>query len=147
MIEDLIFMNYNIMAEELVNMRGSRSQVYFDRKLSKLMKGEMFVLNYLKHHDNQAHPKNLSDEMIVSTARIAVILNHLEQDKLIMRIPDPTDNRQIIVRLSEKGIELLEKHHLEVVRYMAKILENLGEEDAREYVRIQKKLMNILSES
>ena len=64
-----------------------------------------------------------------------------------MRIPDPTDNRQVIVRLSEKGIELLEKHHLEVVRYMAKILENLGEEDAREYVRIQKKLMNILSES
>lgn len=139
-------MDYVTLANELINMRGSRPQVRFDRKLGKVIKGEMFVLNYLRNHDNQAHPKNLSDEMVVSTARVAVILNHLEQDELIMRFPDPTDNRQIIVQLSEKGIALLEKHHQEIVKYMVKILEKLGEEDAREYVRIQKKMMQILSE-
>ncbi len=116
-------MDYETLAEELVNMRGSRPQIRFDRKLSKVMKGEIFVLNYLKNHDNHAHPKDLSDEMMVSTARTAVILNHLEQDGLIMRIPDEKDNRQIIVRLDEKGISLLEKHHQEVVMYMVKILE------------------------
>lgn len=139
-------MNYDILAEELVNMRGSRPQIRFDRKLSKVMKGEIFVLNYLKNHDNHAHPKDLSDEMMVSTARVAVILNHLEQDGLIMRIPDEKDNRQIIVKLGEKGISLLSEHHQEVVRSMVKILERLGEQDAQEYVRIQKKLMGILSE-
>ena len=88
------------MAEEIVNMRGTRSHICFDRKLSKTMKGEMFVLNYLRNHNNQAHPKNLSDEMIVSTARIAVILNNLEKNQLITRTPDSEDNRQIIVKLS-----------------------------------------------
>ena len=135
------------MAEEIVNMRGTRSHICFDRKLSKTMKGEMFVLNYLRNHNNQAHPKNLSDEMIVSTARIAVILNNLEKNQLITRTPDSEDNRQIIVKLSEKGVALLEEHHQEIVKYMTKILQKLGKTDAREYVRIQKKLMRILSEN
>lgn len=139
-------MDYAVLADELINMRGSQPQIRFDRKLSKIMKGEIFVLNYLKHHGNQAHPKNLSDEMIVSTARVAVILNHLEQEQLIVRFPDAQDNRQIIVQLSEKGVALLEKHHQEIIRYMVKILEKLGEDDAKEYVRIQKKMMQILSE-
>ncbi len=140
-------MDYCSMAEEIVNMRGTRSHICFDRKLSKTMKGEMFVLNYLKNHNNQAHPKNLSDEMIVSTARIAVILNNLEKNQLITRTPDSADNRQIIVKLSEKGIALLEEHHQEIVKYMTKILQKLGKTDAQEYVRIQKKLMRILSEN
>lgn len=139
-------MDYGTMAEELVRMRSSQPQIRFERKLSKVMKGEGFVLNYLKNHGNQAHPKDLSDEMVVSTARIAVLLKNLEHDQLIMRIPDAKDNRQIIVKLSEKGIALLEEYHQETVKYMIKILEKLGKEDAREYVRIQKKLMGILSE-
>ncbi|MGN1482031.1 MarR family winged helix-turn-helix transcriptional regulator [Porcipelethomonas sp.] len=139
-------MDYDLMAEELVNMRSSQPQIRFERKLSKVMKGEGFVLNYLKNHNNQAHPKDLSDEMVVSTARIAVLLNHLEHDQLIMRFPDSRDNRQIIVKLSEKGVSLLEEYHQETVKYMVKILEKLGKDDAAEYVRIQKKLMGILSE-
>lgn len=140
-------MEYTILAEELLNMRGSQPQIRFDRKLSKIMKGEIFILNYLKNHGNCAHPKNLSDEMVVSTARTAVLLNHLEQDALILRVPDPEDNRKIIVKLSEKGVALLEKHRKEVLNYMTKIMEKLGEKDAREYVRIQRKLIGILAES
>lgn len=139
-------MDYDSLADELINMRGSRPQIRFDRKLSKAMKGEMFVLNYLKHHGNKAHPRELSDEMVVSTARTAVILNHLEKGGFIARIPDRNDNRQIIVCLSEKGVEMLEKHHREIVKYMVKILERLGEKDAMEYVRLQKKLMSAISE-
>ena len=81
-----------------------------------------------------------------TTARTAVILNHLEKGGFIARIPDRNDNRQIIVCLSEKGVEMLEKHHREIVKYMVKILERLGEKDAMEYVRLQKKLMSAISE-
>ena len=139
-------MDYEKLANEIINMRGSRQHVSFDRKLSDVAKGEMFVLNYLKNHGNKAHPKELSDEMIVSTARTAVILNHLERDGLIDRIPDKKDNRQVVVCLSNKGIELLEKHYNETIGYMVKILEKLGENDAKEYVRIQKKIMQAISE-
>lgn len=38
--------------------------------------------------------------MVVSTARIAALLNRMEEKGLISRLPDPLDNRQIIVSLS-----------------------------------------------
>ena len=141
-----IYMDYYSLAEELIGLRSSRPRIDYERKLSKAVKGEIFVLNYLKNHDNCAHPKELSDEMLVSTARTAVILNHLEQEGLISRAQDSADNRQIIVQLSDKGLSLLEEHRREVIRYMEKILERLGEEDAREYLRLQHKLIGILSE-
>ncbi|MGN0379286.1 MAG: MarR family winged helix-turn-helix transcriptional regulator [Butyrivibrio sp.] len=140
-------MDYEKLADEIINMRGSRQHVSFDRKLSDVAKGEMFVLNYLKNHGNKAHPKELSDEMIVSTARTAVILNHLEDDGLIERVHDDTDNRQIFVCLSLKGIEVIQEHYNNVIRYMVKIFEKIGEKDAREYVRIQKEIMKAISES
>ena len=140
-------MDYEKLANEIINMRGSRQHVSFDRKLSDVAKGEMFVLNYLKNHGNKAHPKELSDEMIVSTARTAVILNHLENDGLIERVHDDTDNRQIFVCLSLKGIEVIQEHYNNVIRYMVKIFEKIGEKDAREYVRIQKEIMKAISES
>lgn len=140
-------MDYEKLANEIINMRGSRQHVSFDRKLSDVAKGEMFVLNYLKNHGNKAHPKELSDEMIVSTARTAVILNHLEDDGLIERVHDDTDNRQIFVCLSLKGIEVIQEHYNNVIRYMVKIFEKIGEKDAREYVRIQKEIMKAISES
>ena len=140
-------MDYEKLADEIINMRGSRQHVSFDRKLSDVAKGEMFVLNYLKNHGNKAHPKELSDEMIVSTARTAVILNHLENDGLIERVHDDTDNRQIFVCLSLKGIEVIQEHYNNVIRYMVKIFEKIGEKDAREYVRIQKEIMKAISES
>ena len=140
-------MDYEKLADEIINMRGSRQHVSFDRKLSDVAKGEMFVLNYLKNHGNKAHPKELSDEMIVSTARTAVILNHLEDDGLIERVHDDTDNRQIFVCLSLKGIEVIQEHYNNVIRYMVKIFEKIGKKDAREYVRIQKEIMKAISES
>ena len=140
-------MDYTYLADELINIRGSRQHISFNRKLSNVMKGETFVLNYLKNHGNKAHPRELSDEMLVSTARTAVILNHLERDGLIDRIPDNKDNRQVVVCLSKKGIDLLEQHYKETIAYMVKVLEKLGEQDAKEYVRIQRKLMNAISDS
>ena len=140
-------MDYETLADEIINMRGSRQHISFDRKLSDVVKGEMFVLNYLKNHGNKAHPRELSDEMIVSTARTAVILNHLERDGLIERIPDDRDNRQVFVCLSTKGIDVIEKHRRDIVMYMVNILEKIGEKDAMEYVRIQKKILDAISEN
>ena len=139
-------MDYEELADEIINMRGSREHVSFDRKFSDVVKGEMFVLNYLKNHNNKAHPRELSDEMIVSTARTAVILRHLEEEGLIERIHDDKDNRQIIVCLSVKGVKVIEAHRREMIRYMVSILEKIGEKDAMEYVRIQKEILDVITE-
>ena len=143
-------MDYYELACELLGMRSSRPQICFDQTVSKLMKAEVFVLNYLQEHQSteaDVHPKNLSDGLVVSTARIAVILNHLEEKGLVYRVPDEHDNRQTIVRLSDRGQVILENSRQKLLEYMEKILQRMGEEDAKEYVRLQQKFVRALAES
>lgn len=76
-------MDYCKMAEELLAIRAAQLKVPASQQMSKLVKGELFVLNYLATHDHSVYPKELSGEMAVSTARIAVILNQMELKKWI----------------------------------------------------------------
>ena len=54
-----------------------------NQQLSQMVRGEMFVLNYLFTHEGAIHPKELSRQMAVTTARIASLLNHMEQKQLL----------------------------------------------------------------
>lgn len=80
--------------------------------------------------------------MVDSSARIAAVLNHLEARKLIARTPDPEDSRQIMASLTESGMRLIEEKRAEVVDIVAVMLEKLGPEDARTYLRLQEKILH-----
>lgn len=134
-------MDYEELACELMSNRAELLTVPASRQVSKLVRGELFVLNYLKTNDRVVHPKELSEKMAVSTARIASLLNHMEEKRFIVRIPDAEDSRQVIVRLTDAGAELIEKTRSEVIRHAKKVLEDLGPEDAEAYIRIQKKII------
>lgn len=134
--------NYESMASELLQVNERMLQVPDRQQLAKLTKGECFVLNYLLTHNVQAHPGDLSKGLAVSTARIAALLNRMEEKRLISRLPDPCNNRQVIVSLSPHGLELIQEIRREVLAAAAQMLERLGPEDAREYIRIQKKIIS-----
>lgn len=136
-------MDYTALAEDLLQTRTSMSQMTVERQMSKMMKGEIFLLGYLSSHNNQAYPKELSKGMKVSTARIATILNHLEEQQFIIRTTDAQDNRQIIVTLTKAGMQAAQEHRAQMLDYLVKMLELLGPEDAKEYVRLQKKLLQV----
>ena len=106
----------------------------------------MLILTYLCSHNYKAHPKELSEEFFLSSARVAVLLNHLEKDGLILRIPDSNDNRKTIIKISDKGRALIMQIREKYLAFFANALEQLGEEDAREYIRLNKKLLQIVSE-
>lgn len=135
-------MDYTALADELLSLRIGLLQVPANRKLSELVKGEPFVLNYLMMHQSGAFPSEISRQMVVSTARIAALLNHMEEKGLITRTADPQDNRHIIVSLTEAGAQEIREKRDEAIALTAKTLELLGPEDAREYLRIQAKLIN-----
>ena len=139
-------MDYKKLAEELLSIQAKAPHVKAERRILKAARGRAFVLSYLAANDNKAHPKNLSDSMMVSSARIAVILGQLEKEGIVTRTTDPDDNRQIIVKLTDKGIEMAEGYHEKILGEMTGMLEFLGPEDAQDYVRIRKKLMNLSME-
>lgn len=133
-------MYYETLADELLHIRANLLRVPAHQKLSNMLRGELFVLHYLYDHDTIVHPKELSENLSVSTARIASLLKHMEEKKLIVRAPDAEDSRQIIVRLTPDGGEAIKKCRKDVLSYLARTLESLGPDDAREYIRIQKKI-------
>lgn len=133
-------MDYQALAKELMEMRTEMHQMSFNREMSKMVQGEEFVLNYFATHGYKAYPKDISKRMSVSTARIASLLNRLEEEGIVVRRKDPEDNRQTIVTLTEKGILVTEQYRKKMIDRLAWILEQLGPEDAGEYIRLQKKL-------
>lgn len=133
-------MDYEALAIQLLNVRTDLHQDPAHQQISKMLQGELFVLNYLVTHEKIIHPRELSRTMSVSTARIASLLNHMEEKGLVHRTADPGDSRQVIVRLTGAGRDAIEKTRVEVIRYAASMLERLGPEDAAEYIRIQEKI-------
>ena len=136
-------MDYSGLAQELllITLHIPKKKVRLDAE--KSMNGQNLVLEYLFAHGSRAYPKAISDFMMVSTARIAVILRSLEGSGLVKRTPDPDDGRQIIVTLTDKGAALAEKYQDDALDKLTRMLEYLGPEDALNYVRIRKKLLKM----
>ena len=137
-------MDYRGMAEEYLAIRVEQIKVPALQLMSKMEKGELFVLNYLRAHSRTAYPKDLSRAMAVSTARIAAILNQVAEKGWVVRRDDPEDNRQVIVSLTDEGLARIQRLRDEVVDASAKLLEALGPEDAAELLRIQKKIAGLV---
>jgi len=115
------------------------------KNISAALHGETFVLNYILLHGDVL-PGEISNEMDVSSARVAAALNSLENKGLITRQIDKCDRRKVLVRVTKQGKEEAEKHYRTATQAAAKILSLLGEHDAKEYVRITGKLAQIVPE-
>ena len=128
------------LAEELmqtmVNARGGGHKVDMHDGIF----GEKFVTYHLLH-SGHALPSEISEVMGISTARVAAALNSLEAKGFITREIDKEDRRKIIVSLTKEGKSRAQNQLDEHTLHMAKMLESLGEHDAKEYVRIQARLV------
>lgn len=139
----MVLLDYTQLAERLIDMRTRTPQLKMERTMSQIARGEVLALNYLAANGNQAYPKDMSKALMLTTARIAAMLKSLEGQGMVTRTPDPADNRQVIVSLTKKGAALVEERLSGMIHSVAKMLEALGEEDAKAYVRIQAKLVEL----
>ena len=111
--------------------------------MSEFNRGEFFILNYLHANGGTDSPSKMSDAMQASTARIAAALNGLEHKGWIKREPDEEDRRKKLVHLTPKGEEYIKACREKEYRNITKLLMELGEKDAAEYIRLTKKIMLI----
>ena len=130
--------DYVELANELIQ-NLIKSRVGREPSLTEKMGGESLLLHYLLEK-KEAAPSDLSIAMGVSTARVAVALNDLEKKELIKRKIDTNDRRKIIVSLTDKGSDATKAIMQMFIERFSFILEKLGEKDAKEYIRITKKL-------
>ena len=139
-------MDYKELASEFMqNMQKMHKlrQASPQKQIDESMQGEHFVLQFISSHKGYVLPSEISNEMGISSARIAATLNGLERKGLITRQIDISDRRRILVDLTPEGKTLVEQHHKEAMEMITKMLSKLGEHDALEYVRIIGRLAEV----
>lgn len=136
-------MDYSKLAEEFFYKSYQLKKNAHQQMIDESLQGEMFTLLYLKDQKGFVLPGEISTKMNISTARVANILNTLENKDFIIREIDKIDRRRILVSLTQQGEEKAEEHSKMIITQIAKMLEILGEEDAKSFVRITSKLIDI----
>ena len=139
-------MDYFSLAEKVLSVRARLSHLPAGEAVSDACGGEFFALSLLLLRDEPSCPSELSRSMGVSSARIAALLKHLEQKGWISRSADEHDERRVNVLLTDAGRELINSRRREAIERVSAALRELGEEDAHEYVRLQQKMLDALSE-
>ena len=109
------------------------------------MRGEINALHALHHQPEGMIPTALARACKVSTARITKTIDQLEGRGLVERHASPHDRRSVIVRLTDKGEAEVQRRVDVVNGYVAGILRELGEHDARELVRISGRLAEVVT--
>lgn len=113
--------------------------------MTKLSMGEAGVVAYLTFISNGVSAGTLSQEFNISTARIASILNKLENKKYIRRVIDKNDKRKVIVYIDDDiKKETISKWEKEVSR-LARIFFMMGEKDTLEFIRLKNKMDDTIS--
>lgn len=137
---------YTELAKKFINYSHRLGRHSQQKKFDETMQGEAFVLLYAKMQGGSVLPSEFSTEMNISSARIAAVLNSLENKGLITRQIDPDDRRRVLVDLTQEGKALGEQYYHMILSITTRMLTMLGEHDAREFVRIKGRLADFASE-
>ncbi|MDR2559885.1 MAG: MarR family transcriptional regulator [Oscillospiraceae bacterium] len=139
-------MNYDELAVKLLENMKALFRAKTHQRINDAMCGEAFGLQYIALNGGSVLPGDISAEMNVSSARVAAALNNLENKGLITRRTDKNDRRKVIVEITPEGREIAEKQWKNIVDGATKLLNLLGENDAREYVRIMGRMTEVMPE-
>ena len=133
-------MDYSKLADEFLEQMHIFRRLKPQQKLTESMHGEAMALHQIAKGGEQIIPSEISSAIGISGARIAATLNSLEKKGYITRQIDPSDRRRILVTLTDKGKVQEEAHRRQLSDAIEKMLRQLGEHDAKEYIRITRKM-------
>jgi len=132
--------DYTELSKEFLQAIYRFHKIRPQKQLNEAVHGEAFALQFIAQYDGTVLPGELENAMGVSSARIATVLNGLENKGWITRRIDPTDRRRTLLNLTPAGQAQVAQHTQQLLDIACKILAYLGEEDARHYVRIMSRL-------
>ena len=132
-------MEFRTLAEDL--LRTMAYQKMPMEKPNQMSVGERGILNYLRYVRDGVLAGDLSRDLGITTGRTASALKSLEKKGLIARDAAEDDRRCVVVHITPSGVEAAESLRKEVLEHTELMLRTLGEDDARAYVRIVKRIV------
>lgn len=106
---------------------------------NKLTAPQFHVLEVLK--DQGPMPlKRISEELMVTGANITCVVDNLEKEDLVVRVPSKEDRRIINAELTPKGREKMQELFPKYVDNMSDIANKLSEGEQNDIIRLLEKL-------
>ena len=112
-------------------------------KESGLTPAQMHAIEILGHQES-LRMKELAQKLGVTTGTLTVMIDRLEQNGLISRMPNENDRRSIIIVLTEKGQRYFEEHHKLHLELTREITSSLSEDEAKQLYTFMEKLVSLL---
>ncbi|HZV48468.1 MAG TPA: MarR family transcriptional regulator [Candidatus Dormibacteraeota bacterium] len=94
-----------------------------------LSEGRLAVLFRLYHHPEGIPLGELAALLHVSPRNITGLIDHLEQDGLVIRVADPTDRRSVLARLTEAGRSRVDGLWEEAIGFQGRCARGLSPEE------------------
>lgn len=98
--------------------------------------GHRTIIYYLASRGGSALSGEISNDVGISTPRLAYILKELESDGIVERNVQAEDKRKVCVTLTAKGKEKINRHHRNNKEKIRKVLDKLKIEDMEALERI-----------
>lgn len=139
--------DYTVLADEMMSIIDGNTRCLQESQISATMRGEMAVMRLLGVSEDGAAMAagEISRRLGMTTSRIAAVLNSLEKKRLILRTSDVDDRRRVMVSLTDMGGAFCKKKQALARAHMTRFLEELGDTDARELVRLIRRVTQVLS--
>lgn len=102
------------------------------------------VLRFLYLKDAPVTAGQISEQLGISTARVAVLLKKMSAKNLISKTSDPVDGRVTIVQLTDCGRETIQRIWEDMCTQMEKVLDAIGEKRLMEYIETGKEIQRIV---
>ena len=109
-------------------------------KHSGLSTAQMHAIEIVGHTVS-LRMKELAGKMGVTTGTLTVMVDRLEEQGLLKRMPHETDRRSWLVELTEKGQEVFAQHHQHHLRFIEEITATLSGEEQELFRVILEKIV------
>lgn len=139
-------MDYLDYAKELIEYMVENEQVFqcFKHDVTEIARGECAVLIFLIDGHDGVNAREISKHFGINTSRVAAVLNNLSKKGFIQRVADLSDKRKIRVYITDTGREFGMQRRREIEKYFGTLLAQLGEKDAKEYLRLSRQFHAIV---
>jgi DNA-binding MarR family transcriptional regulator len=111
-----------------------RMHQYMQRSVERygLTEGRLQLLMRLRRHGDLPLGE-LAEQMRVSPRNVTGLVDHLERDGLVARVPDPNDRRSVRAHITEHGEQLVKDMFQEFMRRSMRIFEGIPQDDLDQF--------------
>lgn len=131
----------------LLRSVGMKYRYYANNKLGKDRWGvsqDLAIYHITKN--KKLDQKNLANKLNITPASVSVIVNQLESEGLLNRIPDEKDGRKFNLLLTEKGQSLMPKIRKSWLKIQEEITNGFTESENANLLRLLQKVEKNLDE-